>query len=123
MATLDEIFKKTDLSESKKQAKMLFGRLLISLRKTNHIKLYSLLESVGESDIIEDKLKLVMSDKTAFEMINNKTDLTVLNELVDGIKSGIKIELECNGVEPFDMFKFETKLKNEFGKLLTIKSK
>ena len=121
MATLDDIFTKSNLEESKKKAKMLFGRLLIALRKSNHIKLYSLLESVEDSDIIEDKLTLTLSDKVAYEMMNNNNDLSVLNDLITQIQNGLKIALNCSGKDPFDMFKFESKLKNEFGKLLTIK--
>lgn len=121
MATLDDIFTKSNLEESKKKAKMLFGRLLISLRKTNHIKLYSLLESVENSDIVEDKLTLTLSDKVAYEMMNNNNDLSVLNDLITQIQNGLKIALNCSGKDPFDVFKFESKLKNEFGKLLTIK--
>ena len=123
MATLDEIFTKSDLDESKKQAKMLFGRLLINLRKTNHIKLYSLLESVEESDIVADNLVLTLTDKVSFDMINNNNDILALNEVLSGIREGLKIELKCNGVEPFDKNKFESRLKQEFGKLLTIKTK
>ena len=121
MATLDDIFTKSNLEESKKKAKMLFGRLLISLRKTNHIKLYSSLESVENSDIVEDKLTLTLSDKVAYEMMNNNNDLSVLNDLITQIQNGLKIALNCSGKDPFDVFKFESKLKNEFGKLLTIK--
>ena len=121
MATLDDIFTKSNLEESKKKAKMLFGRLLIALRKSNHIKLYSLLESVEDCDIIEDKLTLTLSDKVAYEMMNNNNDLSVLNDLITQIQNGLKIALNCSGKDPFDVFKFESKLKNEFGKLLTIK--
>ncbi|MBQ7351716.1 MAG: hypothetical protein IJW59_02470 [Clostridia bacterium] len=121
MAALDSIFQKSNLEESKRQAKMLFGRLLIALRKSNHIKLYSLLESVNETDIVEGKLVLTLFDKVAFDMINNKNDIAELEGVISGIKAGFKIELACNGKEPFDKFKFETFLKNEFGNCLTIK--
>ena len=120
MATLDDIFK-SDLDENKKKAKMLFGRLLIGLRKTNHIKLYSLLESVNETDMTEDKIILTLSDKVSFDMLNNKNDINELTELMGNIQAGLKVELLCNGKEPFDKFKFEQFLKDEFGNLLTIK--
>lgn len=120
MATLDDIFK-SDLDENKKKAKMLFGRLLIGLRKTNHIKLYSLLESVNETDMTEDKIVLTLSDKVSFDMLNNKNDINELTELMGNIQAGLKVELLCNGKEPFDKFKFEQFLKDEFGNLLTIK--
>ena len=121
MATLDQIFTKSNLEESKKKAKMMFGKVLISLRKSNHIKLYSLLESVVDTDIVDDTLKLTMSDKVAYEMINNRTDLDVLNETIKSIQPEIVVELCCNGKEPLDLFKFESRLREEFGKLLTIK--
>ena len=33
-----------------------------------------------------------------------------------------KIKLMCNGKEPFDVYKFESRLKEEFGKILMTKS-
>ena len=68
MAGLDSIFTKSNLEESKKKAKMLFGRVLIYLRKNNHIKLYTLLESVEDTDLIDGELKITSSRtaKTTF---------------------------------------------------------
>lgn len=121
MATLDTIFTKTNLDESKKKAKMLFGRMLIGLRKSNHIKLYSLLESVENPDIENNKLVLNLSDKVAYEMINNASDIGLLKETIKPIQSGLDVEIRCCGKETFDVFKFESRLKQEFGKILTIK--
>ena len=121
MATFDEIFTKSNLEESKRKAKMLFGRILISLRKNNHIKLYSLLESVNETDIKNGEFQIVLSDKTAFNMMNNNTDLAVLQDTLNTVQEGLVVKVSCNGKEPFDMQGFEHKLKEEFGKLLTIK--
>ena len=123
MASIDTLFKKTNLEESKREGKMLFGRMLISLRKNNHIKLYAMLESVQEMDIVDGVLKLTLSDRTAYEMINNKEDLSALEKAVSGLREGTKIELLCNGTKAFDIFDFENRLINEFGKKLTIKRK
>ena len=123
MASIDTLFQKTNLEESKREGKMLFGRMLISLRKSNHIKLYAMLESVEEMDLVDGTLKLTMSDRTAFEMINNKEDLLALEQEVSSIKAGTKVELLCNGTKAFDIFSFENRLINEFGKKLTIKRK
>lgn len=123
MASIDTLFQKTNLEESKREGKMLFGRMLISLRKSNHIKLYAMLESVEEMDLVDGTLKLTMSDRTAFEMINNKEDLLALEQEVSSIKAGTKVELLCNGTKAFDIFDFENRLINEFGKKLTIKRK
>ena len=123
MASIDTLFQKTNLEESKREGKMLFGRMLISLRKSNHIKLYAMLESVEEMDLVDGTLKLTMSDRTAFEMINNKEDLLALEQEVSFIKAGTKVELLCNGTKAFDIFSFENRLINEFGKKLTIKRK
>ena len=121
MASLDDIFTKSNLEESKKKAKMIFGRMLINLRKSNHIKLYSLLESVKETDIKEKTLQVMLGDKTAFDMINNQNDLIKLKETLNIIDASLNISVNCDGKEPFDMYKFESRLKEEFGKLLTIK--
>ena len=123
MASIDTLFQKTNLEESKREGKMLFGRMLISLRKSNHIKLYAMLESVEEMDLVDGTLKLTMSDRTAFEMINNKEDLLALEQEVSSIKAGTTVELLCNGTKAFDIFGFENRLINEFGKKLTIKRK
>ena len=121
MATFDDIFTKSNLDESKKKAKMLFGRILIGLRKSNHIKLYSLLESVKETDIQDNVLSVMLSDKSAYDMINNQNDLNLLKEALKNIDASLDVSVCCDGKELFDMFKFESKLKQEFGKLLTIK--
>lgn len=123
MATIDTIFKPSNLAESKKEAKMLFGRILISLRKNSHIKLYSMLESVGDMDIVDGVLKLTLSDRTAYEMIDNKADLEILNQEASSIRANTTVELSCNGHRVFDQNQFETRLYNEFGKILTIKRK
>ena len=115
MASLDSIFQKSDLEESKRKAKMLFGKVLINLRKNNHIKLYAMLESVNETDLIDDVLKLTLSDKTAYEMINNKADIETLCITASSIQSNAKVEIICNGKDAFDMYKFESKLRQEFG--------
>lgn len=123
MASIDTLFQKTNLEESKREGKMLFGRMLISLRKNNHIKLYAMLESVEDMDIVEGVLKLTMSDRTAYEMINNKEDLLALETSVSALRPDTKVELLCNGTKAFDVFDFENRLINEFGKKLTIKRK
>jgi hypothetical protein len=123
MASIDTLFQKTNLEESKRQGKMLFGRMLISLRKSNHIKLYAMLESVEEMDIVDNVLKLTMTDRTSYEMINNKEDLLVLEREVCKLRENTKVELLCNGTKAFDIFDFENRLINEFGKKLTIKRK
>ena len=123
MASIDTLFQKTNLEESKREGKMLFGRMLISLRKNNHIKLYAMLESVEEMDMDNGVLKLTMSDRTAYEMINNKEDLLALEASASALRPDTKVELLCNGTKAFDVFDFENRLINEFGKKLTIKRK
>lgn len=123
MASIDTLFQKTNLEESKREGKMLFGRMLISLRKNNYIKLYAMLESVEEMDIAEGVLRLTMTDRTAYEMINNKEDLASLEKVVSSLRAETKVELLCNGTKAFDIFDFENRLINEFGKKLTIKRK
>lgn len=120
--TLDDVFTKSNLDENKKKSKMLFGRLLITLRKNNYIKLYSLLESVNDTNLVEGTLQLTLSDKTAYDMINNPNDINTLNQELANLQD-LKVELFCNGKEPFDLFKFEKFLTDEFGKTLTIKRK
>lgn len=121
--TIDDIFQKSNSDENKKKSKMLLGRLLINLRKNNYIKLYALLESVNDTNLVDNVLQLTLSDKTAYDMINNQNDIHSLNEELNKLDSSLKIELFCNGKEPFDLFKFEKFLQEEFGKTLTIKRK
>lgn len=120
MPDLDEIFTKSNLDENKKKSKMLLGRLLIALRKSSYIKLYTLLESVNDTNLNNGTLILALSDKVSFDMINNQRDISVLEEVLGTIESGICIKLECDGKEPFDKFKFERLLQDEFGGILTI---
>ena len=121
MAGLDDIFVKSNLDENVKKAKMFFGRMLINLRKNNRIKLYSLLESVSDTKLIDNVMQITLSDKTAYDMINNGDDINVLRDALRTIQDGLDIEVLCDGKEEFDVYKFETFLKSEFGKLLTIK--
>lgn len=121
MAGLDDIFVKSNLDENVKKAKMFFGRMLINLRKNNRIKLYSLLESVSDTKLTNNVMKITLSDKTAYDMINNGDDINVLRDALRTIQDGLDIEVLCDGKEEFDVYKFETFLKSEFGKLLTIK--
>ena len=117
---INDIFT-SELSESEKIAKRIFGRLLISLRKNSHIKLYSLLGGVTKSNIIENTLVITISDKTSFDMINTPHDIANIEAELNNIQAGMKVQFECDGVEAFDMFKFEERLKEEFGRILTIK--
>lgn len=121
MATIDDIFTSSNLSESKKRAKKYFGRILISLRKSNHIKIYSLLESVDNLDIIDNKMILSFRDKVSYEMLNNEGDIAILNEILQGIEQGVVVCLQNEGKEKLDVYKFTNMLKEEFGKILTIK--
>jgi len=83
--------------------------------------MYSLLDSVEDTDIIDNKLTISLSDKVAYDMINNANDISILDGILRGIQEGLKVELICTGKEPVDVFKLESRLKAEFGKLLTIK--
>lgn len=121
MTDFDKIFQKSNTDESVKKGKMLFGRLLIKLRGNSSYKLYSLLESVENSRLEDNVLNIVLTDKTSYEMINNKSDIDALNKTLDTIQSGVTIQMTCEEKQVFDLFKFEERLKNEFGRILTIK--
>lgn len=121
MASLDDIFTSSNLDENKKKAQMIFGRVLINLRKSNKIKLYSMLGGVSDKNIEDNVLKLVFSDNTAYDMLNNTTDITTLKEIVKSIDSTLDIQLVGGEKEVFDLHAFENFLKEEFGKMLTIK--
>lgn len=121
MEQLDKIFAKSNLDESVRKSKMIFGKLLINLRKNNRIKLYSLLESVTDTNLIDNVIILTLSDKSSYELINNNADLSILKEILNTIQAGLNIEIRCDGKEELDVYKFESFLKQEFGKLLTIK--
>lgn len=121
MTNFDKIFEKSDISEDKKKSKTIFGKLLIKLRSTNHIKLYSLLGGVSDTDLVDNVLEIVFSDKTSYEMTNNKNDIECLNALVNEVENGVRVKLINNGKEPYDPYKFEQYLRDEFGKILTIK--
>ena len=120
MANLDNIFT-SDLDENKKRSKMLFGKLLLSMRKNNHIRLYSLMSEVLDTDLVDNALLLIIGDKSTYEMISNKADIETLNQELHMIENGVSIELKCEEKKKFDLYQFEEFLKREFGKILTIK--
>lgn len=122
MATFDDIFKTSDISEEKKKSKSLFGRLLVKLRKENYIKLYSLLGGAVDTDLCDDVLKVTLGDKASFDMSNNQNDLNILNKAVQELDENVGcIKLEFDNKKVFDLYQFEQYLKDEFGKILVIK--
>lgn len=121
MAGLDDIFVKSNLDENCKVAKRLFGRLLINLRKSNKIKLYSLLGGVSDTIMEDNVMKITLNDKASYEMIMSSGDIKTIKEIINTIKQGVDVEILCDAKEECDLYKFESFLKSEFGKLLTIK--
>ena len=120
MANLDDIFV-SNLDENKKKSKMLFGKLLLQMRKNNHIRLYSLMSEVFDSDYKDNTLFLIIGDKSSYEMMNNKADIETIQSELKMIDSELKFEFKLEEQYKFDMYQFEEFLKKEFGKILTIK--
>lgn len=120
MTDLNSIFV-SNLSEEEKKAKSIFGKLLISLRRSNHMRLYSLLGSVVDTTYGDNVIKLILSDKTSYEMINNQTDINTINQTLNEIEEGLRCEFGCEEKVEFNAFKFKEFLKKEFDKILTIK--
>lgn len=120
MTNFDKIFT-SDLDENKKKSKMIFGKLLLSMRKNNKLRLYSLMSEVFDTELNDNTLILVIGDKSNYEMMNNKPDLETILQELSTIQSGLQVELKCVEKVKFDMYQFEERLKKEFGKILTIK--
>ena len=121
MSDLDKIFEKSNLDENKKKSKTIFGKLLINLRKNNHIKLYSLMSSVVDTDLEGDNFKLTFLDKASFDLINNKNDIDIINDILKDIEDNVSVLLLFDRDKVFDVYKFKEYLKKEFGRILTIK--
>ena len=121
MADLDKIFEKSNLDENKKKSKTIFGKLLINLRKSNRIKLYSLMSSVVETDLENNEFKLTFLDKASFDLVNNKNDIEILNSMVKEIEDGAFVSLKFDKDKVFDLYQFKERLKKDFGRILTIK--
>ncbi len=121
MDVFDKIFSKSDIDESKKKSKMILGKLLIKLRTTSHMKLYSLLGDVSDTDIRDGKMCIEIDDQISYDTMNNARDIAVLDGLLSEIESGLKVELSTTGRQEFDKNKFIDYLKKEFGKIVTIK--
>ena len=121
MAGIDKIFEKSELSESQKKSKMIFGRLLISLRKQGAIKLYSLLGGVEQTDIRDGKIILSFKDKATYDMVNNQHDIDGINTILKTLDESLSLEIKSLEKTHLDEFKFVEFLKEEFGKILTIK--
>lgn len=121
MASLEDVFEKSELSESKKKSKMIFGRLLINLRKQGHIKLYSLLGGVADTDIVDGHLKLLIKDNSSYEMINNESDINLINAILKELNTELMVCVDNAQKDEIDEYKFIQFLNEEFGKILTIK--
>lgn len=120
MASFDEIFI-SNLDENKKKSKMIFGKLLLNMRKNNLLRLYSLMSEVFDTDYKDNVLTLIIGDKSTFEMLNNKNDIDIINRELIAIDPSYVIEIKCEEQKKFDMYQFEERLRKEFGKILTIK--
>ena len=116
---LDKIFV-SNLDEDKKKSKKYLGRLLLRLKKDNCIKLYSLMGSVIDSDIKDNKFIIKLADKVSFEMINN-ADREIILSIINEFESGLGLDITFDEKNVFDAHTFKNFLKDEFGKLLTIK--
>lgn len=121
MDVFDKIFTKSNSEESAKKGKMYFGRLLIKLRSENHIKLYSLMESVSSTVLEDNVLKITLSDGGAYAMLSGSKDLGVINDILSSIEEGLHVELSTTDKKTFNIAIFEEKLKQEFGKIVVIK--
>lgn len=120
MTDIDAIFK-SNLNDSQKKARSIFGKLLISLRKNDYMKIYSLLGAVVDQNLKDNVITLVFSDNNSYLMLNNSGDIGDINLLLNNIQDGLKVELKCASEKNFDEYQFEQFLKEEFGKILTIK--
>ena len=120
MDSLDKIFT-SNLDENKKKSKMIFGKLLLNMRRNNHIRLYSLMSEVIDTDLNNNALKLIIGEKSSFEMLSSKSDFETIENELKIIDSNLNLELKCEEQKKFDMYQFEEFLRKEFGKILTIK--
>lgn len=120
MADIDNIFT-SELNENEKHAKSIFGKLLLLLRKNNCMKIYSLMSGVSEQTYSNNVITLVFSDNSSYLLLNNTDDLADLNGYLNEIEEGLKVELKVSGEKTFDEHQFEEYLKDEFGKIVTIK--
>lgn len=109
-----------NVAKTKNLAKKIFGRLLIKLRTSNNIKLYSLMGAVSDTKLVDNVIKLFFSDNMSYTMLNNQDDIVMINTILNDIQSGVTCELECTQVA-FDTYEFESFLKDDFGKIVTIK--
>ena len=120
MADIDSIFT-SNLDTSEKHARSLFGKLLISLRKNNFMKIYSLMNGVIDEKYEDNVLKLVFSDKNSCDMLNNTEDISTINNLLNEIENAVSVSLEFSENKTFDGYQVEEFLKGEVGRILTIK--
>lgn len=121
MDAFDKIFTKTNIDENKKKAKMYFGRMLIKLRSENHIKLYSLMESVTTTDLVGSELWVNLADGGAYAMLSDPKDIAIFDGILNSIEGGLRLRLTTTGTKTLDVARFEDYLKKEFGKIVVIK--
>ena len=121
MATIDDIFK-SDLNENKKKSKMIFGRLLLQLKKNSYLRLYSLMSDVADTDFDNNILTLIVSTKSTYDTFNSHEDTETINKMIKCIDNAYVASFKLEEKVVFDSYKFKERLKKEFGKILTIKS-
>lgn len=120
MADINSIFT-SNLNEDEKRAKSIFGKLLLALRKNDYMRIYSLMSGVADQKYCGNVIKLIFSDNNSYLMLNNKGDIEDMNRLLNDIENGLHVELVSLNEKTFDEYQFEEYLKNEFGKMVTIK--
>ena len=121
MTDINSIFK-SELTDEQKKAKSLFGKLLIALRSQNHMRIYSLMNGVIDTNIRDNVIVLRFEDKTSYALINNLDDINCINSILKKKKKKeYQVEFDMQENNDFDIYKFEEFLKSEFGRILTIK--
>ena len=120
MTNIDNIFTST-LTPSQKRAGVIFGKLLIKLRQDSKIRLKGLMDAVSDSDMQGNVILLTVSDRNSYEMLNNRTDMNTVNEVLASIEDGVTVSYKLVEKKTYNQYRFEQYLRETFGKIVTIK--
>ncbi len=121
MTNSNTIFASQNNSDnSTRLAKRIIGRLLISLRRDNLVRIYSLITELSDTKAVDGVIIARVTDNTLYQMLTEQTTAETVNQYLKTIDKGYRLQIELNTKDAFDYAKFKNFLAQEFGNILTI---
>ena len=105
---------------NKTLSKRMLGKMLLTLRKNNENSLYASLGGVFDNKLIGNELILTFNSQTYYQEVMKQANLNTLKSILK--EQFGDYDLKINLVEKEKKINYETLLRQEFKKMLKIKT-